>query len=249
MKFINKFKSPNFNKRNSSNIIFIIIHYTALDNFTEAISYLCNKKNKVSSHFLISQKGLIYSLVKEKKRAWHAGQSYWKNYTDLNSLSIGIELDYSKNKLNNKFSKEMITSLQILLNYLTKKYKIDKKNILAHSDISPFRKIDPGPEFPWKKLYFSNLVYMPKNEKKANISLVQNWFNKYGLKSKIKKTYFILSYIGYDTFNVQNDKKLLKKLIKAYQMHYLQSNISGRVDSLTIKTLIIHFLNLVLTRK
>ena len=90
---------------------------------------------------------------------------------------------------------------------------------------------------------------MPKNEKKAKISLVQNWFNKYGLKSKIKKAYFILSYIGYDTFNVQNDKKLLKKLIKAYQMHYLQSNISGRVDSLTIKTLIIHFLNLVLTRK
>ena len=90
MKFIKKFKSPNFDYRNPSLIKFIIIHYTALENSNKAINFLCNKKNKVSSHFLISQQGRIYCLVDEKKRAWHAGIAKWGNYVNINSFSIGI---------------------------------------------------------------------------------------------------------------------------------------------------------------
>ena len=78
MKFINKFKSPNFNNSYIPKIKFIIIHYTALKN-SKSNSFLCDKKNKVSSHFLISQNGSIYSLVDESKRAWHAGNSFWMN--------------------------------------------------------------------------------------------------------------------------------------------------------------------------
>ena len=94
MKLIHKFKSPNFDERTSNKINFIIIHYTAIKSITESIKYLCEKKNKVSAHYVISKKGSIYSLVSEKKRAWHAGQSYWNSIIDINSNSIGVELDY-----------------------------------------------------------------------------------------------------------------------------------------------------------
>ena len=85
MKVIHKFKSPNFNDRKSNTIKFIIIHYTALNSISESIQYLCSKKHKVSTHYLISRKGDVYSMVSEKRRAWHAGKSYWDGICDINS--------------------------------------------------------------------------------------------------------------------------------------------------------------------
>ena len=94
MKLIEDFKSPNFNNRKDKSAIrYIILHYTALNTYKEALEHMCNKKNKVSSHFLISKKGQIFYIVKISKRAWHAGKSYWKGSEDLNSSSIGIEID------------------------------------------------------------------------------------------------------------------------------------------------------------
>ena len=85
MKLIHNFKSPNFNERGFNLVKYIIIHYTALNSAHDSIKYLCSKQNKVSSHYLISSSGKIYSLVSEKKRAWHAGQSYWNGDKDINS--------------------------------------------------------------------------------------------------------------------------------------------------------------------
>ena len=120
MKLIHNFKSPNFNDRKSENIELIIIHYTSLSSISKSIKHLCSKKNNVSSHYLISQKGEIYSLVSEKKRAWHAGQSYWKGKRDINSISIGIELDYSPLGANSKFTRRLNSSLIFLIIYLMK---------------------------------------------------------------------------------------------------------------------------------
>ena len=114
MKYITKYKSPNYNSRKNSKIQLIIIHYTALKNTLDAIAHLCNKENKVSSHYLISQKGIVYNLVDDKLRAWHAGLSFWQDYKDINSISIGIELDYNPYGKNNKFSYKMILSLKKL---------------------------------------------------------------------------------------------------------------------------------------
>merc|ERR1711991_427801 len=108
----------------------IIIHYTALKNTSEAISYLCNKEKKVSSHYLISQNGKIYKLVDDKYRAWHAGKAFWQDVTDINSISIGIELDYSPSGKNNKYTYKMIFSLKKLIQEIQKKYDIGKNNIL-----------------------------------------------------------------------------------------------------------------------
>ena len=108
MKLIHKFKSPNINIRESKKIKYLIIHYTALKDCSESLKYLCNRSKKVSSHYLISQQGDIYNLVSEKMRAWHAGISYWKSETDINSASIGIELDYSPNHTNNTNKKNKL---------------------------------------------------------------------------------------------------------------------------------------------
>ncbi len=248
MKLINKFKSPNFNERKSLGIKFIIIHYTALKNSNEAISYLCDSKNKVSSHYLISQNGDIYLLVDEKFRAWHAGESFWDKYTDINSLSIGIELDFSNHKINNKYSKKMINSLMKLVKILSKKYKIKKNNILGHSDIAPFRKKDPGPKFPWKTLINSNLIFKPNKEIKISLKYVYNWFKFRKFTSKKQISIFILSYIGYNTIGVFANKNKLYKIVKSYQSHFIQSNISCKLDKITLNFMIKHFLNLLLTK-
>ena len=248
MKFINKFKSFSFDKRKKSKINYVIIHYTALENCEKAISHLCNENNKVSSHFIISQKGQIYTLVNEKYRAWHAGVSSWNGESDLNSSSIGIELDYSLKYKNNKFSKNMMRSLSLLLTYILKKYKINNRNVLGHSDIAPFRKKDPGKYFPWKFLYNKNIAFCPDKKNKIYLKILNKWFEKYHFSSKKKIILLLFNFIGYDTSLVVHNNYLFKKLIIAYQTHFIQSNINGIVDDKTFTYIKIHFLTLVLKK-
>ena len=247
MKYITKYKSPNYNSRKNSKIQLIIIHYTALKNTLDAASYLCNKENKVSSHYLISQNGTVYNLVEDKFRAWHAGQAFWQQITDINSVSIGIELDYNPKGKNNKFSFKMIYSLKKLILKLQKNYKINKNNILAHSDIAPFRKKDPGKYFPWQSLSSSNLVMSLKNLKKNEIKIIEKWFYYNNLKSKKQKIILALSLIGYDTREVYKNNKLYNKLIRAYRIRYLNSEEIVKNKSI-YNTLIKHLFNFLLTK-
>ena len=240
MKLNKKFRSPNFNSRKNKRLLFIIIHYTAIENYKKAITHLCNPENKVSCHFLISQNGNIYNLVDENKRAWHAGDSYWKKYIDINSLSLGIELDYSSNKENNRFSKKMINSLLVLLKELKNKYGINSNNILGHSDIAPYRKIDPGLKFPWHKMYGYKLNFK-SNLEEPKINYSKKLLKKNNIKSKKDLALFILSKIGYNTSKAKNEKKLFNKLILAYQSHYLQSNYTGKIDKKTMNCLLKHY--------
>ena len=247
MKYITKYKSPNYNSRNNSEIKLIIIHYTALKNINEAISYLCMKEKKVSSHYIISQNGTIYNLVEDKFRAWHAGEAFWQDFTDINSISIGIELDYSPHGKNNKFSSKMINSLKKLILKLKRNYKINKNSILAHSDIAPYRKKDPGKNFPWKSLSSSKLVLKLKKLKKNELKIIEKWFENYNLKSKKQKIILALSLIGYDTREVYKNAKLYNKLIHAYKIRYLNSENKLKNKSIYI-VLIAHLFSFMLTK-
>ena len=246
MKYITKYKSPNYNSRNNSKIQLIIIHYTALDNTLDAISHLCKKEKKVSSHYLISQNGSVFNLVNDKFRAWHAGQAFWHGITDINSISIGIELDYNPNGKNNKFSFKMIYSLKKLIHKLQKNYKINKNSILSHSDIAPFRKKDPGEHFPWKSLSSSKLVTSLKNLKKNEKKIMEKWFDKNKLILKKTKTILALSLIGYDTREVYGNDKLYNKLVNAYRIKYLKRKTKIKNKSI-YNDLIKHLFNYMLT--
>ena len=153
--------SPNFNpiKRNLKQIKFLIFHYTGMRKESDAIKKLTKIQSEVSSHYFIKKNGDIVLLVPDLYVAWHAGKSSWKNYKSLNKYSIGIEISNSGHQFNyKKFSKKQINSILVLSKFLLKKYKINHKNILGHSDVSPNRKKDPGEKFPWKYLAKKKLV-------------------------------------------------------------------------------------------
>jgi N-acetylmuramoyl-L-alanine amidase len=247
MKLIHKFKSLNFDQRKNKQISFLIIHYTALPSIEESINYLCEKKNKVSCHYIISQNGKIYNLVSEKYRAWHAGKSYWLAEKDINSSSIGIELDFSPNHNNDEYSKSLIDSLILLIRHLKKKYKIDKKNILGHSDIAPYRKIDPGKKFPWQKLYNLNLSYIPKKISLIKLEKIRTWFKKNKINSNKNKILIMLNFIGYDVSKSINSKYFYKILISNYKSHYFQKDTNKGPNTKLINFIELHFCNLLLT--
>ena len=143
-------KSPNHSKkkRKLSKIKYLIIHYTGMQSERVSIDRLLNKQHKVSCHYLISRNGNIIQMVNDDNVAWHAGKSMWKTVTNLNEDSIGIELVNKGHSLGyENFSKKQIKILIDLCLFLKKKYKINKLNILGHSDIAPLRKKIPGKNF------------------------------------------------------------------------------------------------------
>ena len=248
MKLIHKFKSPNFDKRVNKKISYIILHYTALPSIEESINFLCKAENKVSCHYIISQNGQIYNLVAEKNRAWHAGQSKWLAERDLNSASIGIELDFSPNHNNNNFSKLLINALIVLTRYLKKKYNIDKKNILGHSDIAPYRKIDPGKKFPWHKLNQLNLTYHPKAKNILALNKIRIWFKKNKIYTNEQKILIMLNVIGYDISKAINNKYYYGILLNSYRNHFFQRAYLKNSNLKLINFIELHFYNLLLTK-
>ena len=248
MKLIHKFKSLNFDNRDNKKISYIILHYTALPSIDESINFLCKAENKVSCHYIISQNGQIYNLVHEKNRAWHAGQSKWLAESDLNSASIGIELDYSPNHNNNNFSKLLINALIVLTRYLKKKYNIDKKNILGHSDIAPYRKIDPGKKFPWHKFNQLNLTYYPKTKNILALKKIRIWFKRNKIYGNEKKILIMLNVIGYDISKAYNNKYYYRILLNSYRNHFFQRANLKNSNLKLINFIELHFYNLLLTK-
>ena len=221
--------SPNFNtpKRQKKNIKYIIIHYTGMKNELSALNRLTDYKSKVSAHYFIKKNGQIINLVPDLYEAWHAGKSNWKNIQSLNRYSIGIEIQNSGHEnFYEKFSNKQMNSVKKLLRFLTKRYKVNFKNILGHSDIAPNRKKDPGEKFPWKELAKVKLAHWHQLNEKELI--------KYRLK-KInflqEKNFFInLRKIGY--IKVQSKSSINKKrlLIKAFQRRFRQGLVNGIPD-------------------
>jgi N-acetylmuramoyl-L-alanine amidase len=226
---LTRYYSINFDtpKRNRSLIKFVIIHYTGMRKESEAIKKLCDIKSKVSAHYFIKKNGEVLNLVPDLYTAWHAGKSRWKKFRSLNKYSIGIEISNSGHDFKyTKFSKNQISELEKLLRFLIKKYKIQKQNILGHSDISPFRKKDPGEKFPWKQLADKKLCkWHSLNEKKLKESRNSK------LSSYEKRIFFKnLFLIGYSKTIGLNLKSKKIKLIKAFQMRFRQNLINGIID-------------------
>lgn len=146
--------SPNFDRRaDGSTISYVILHYTGMETAQLALARLCSPESKVSAHYVIDEDGTVYQLVDEVNRAWHAGVSYWKGEDDLNSQSIGIELVNPGHACGYRpFPEVQITALKELLRSLYEKHGLNASSLLAHSDVAPDRKEDPGELFPWKEL-------------------------------------------------------------------------------------------------
>ncbi|MEM6584160.1 MAG: N-acetylmuramoyl-L-alanine amidase [Pseudomonadota bacterium] len=159
--------SPNFNERQRP-ITMAVIHYTEMKPIESALERLTTQEGGVSAHYLISEEGVVTQLVPEDKRAWHAGKSFWRGEKDVNSASVGIELDHPGHDPVNggyrAFADAQIDALIPLLARIVKEHDIPRANVVGHSDVAPARKIDPGEYFPWDRLAKHNLC-IPKPAK------------------------------------------------------------------------------------
>jgi N-acetylmuramoyl-L-alanine amidase len=200
----------NFNLRKPN---FIIIHHTAQDSLQQTVKTFTKTETQVSSHYVISDNGKVVQMLNDYLRAWHAGTGSWGKNTDINSSSIGIELD---NNGTEPFTELQINSLLALLTKLKKDYNIPTQNIIGHSDIAPTRKKDPSALFPWKILAEKGFgIWSDELLETAPLD-----FNvEQGLRI-----------IGYDTKN-------LSAAVIAFKLHYIQSKVDDIVDENTKNTI------------
>ena len=221
--------SLNFNrkKRNTNKVKFIIFHYTGMKKEKDAIKRLTDSKSKVSCHYYIKKNGKILKMVPDLYIAWHAGVSAWKNYKFINKNSIGIEISNPghDNKYK-KFNEQQIKSVIKLSRFLIKKYKIQSKFILGHSDISPDRKKDPGEKFPWEYLSKKKIGHWHNLNQKILSKVRNKKIGELDKKTFIKNLYKI----GYSKTLFKKNINYLRILTVAFQRRFRQTLINGKID-------------------
>ncbi|NDP28804.1 MAG: N-acetylmuramoyl-L-alanine amidase [Flavobacterium sp.] len=200
----------NFNLRKPN---FIIIHHTAQDSLAQTLKTFTTTKPQVSAHYVIADDGRVVQMVNDYLRAWHGGAASWGKNTDINSASIGIELD---NNGIEPFSDKQILSLLALLSKLKKDYNIPTQNILGHSDIAPTRKTDPSKLFPWKLLALNGFGIWPDD-------ILEPAPENFNVEQALR-------IIGYNTKN-------LSAAISAFKLHYIQTEVDSVLDEKTINTI------------
>ncbi|MGI9395540.1 MAG: N-acetylmuramoyl-L-alanine amidase, partial [Boseongicola sp.] len=152
--------SPSFgDRRNGEAPSLVVLHYTAMENAEAALEKLCDPETEVSAHYLVAKDGTITRLIDETKRAWHAGDGRWAGRPDVNSRSIGIELD---NDGESFFDDAQMDGLESLLADILERHKLPAKSVIAHSDFAPDRKCDPGRLFDWQRLVAKGLSVWPE---------------------------------------------------------------------------------------
>jgi N-acetylmuramoyl-L-alanine amidase len=154
-----RFESPNFGPRpDGAAVRLIVLHYTAVT-CAEALALLCDPAKEVSSHYLISADGEVLNLVGEDQRAWHAGKGWWGAISDVNSHSIGIEIE---NDGSAPFAARAMRAVEDLVNDLMERHRLPAESVIGHSDLAPVRKTDPGAHFDWQRLARLGLSVWPE---------------------------------------------------------------------------------------
>jgi N-acetylmuramoyl-L-alanine amidase len=203
--------SPNWDER-ALPVTMIVLHYTEMER-EAALRRLTDPEAKVSAHYFISEEGEVVRLVDEDKRAWHAGASYWRGHRDVNSASVGIELDHPGHALGyREFADAQIEALVPLLNDVVRRHDIPRANVVGHSDVAPARKTDPGELFPWDRIAEYRLC-LPRPEK---LELGDPFDNDGAF-------YLALERFGYDITEG-------RKAVEAFQRRWRPERIDGVID-------------------
>jgi N-acetylmuramoyl-L-alanine amidase len=200
--------SPNFGPRRAgAEIQHLILHYTDTPTLAMAVAMLMDPAREASAHYVVDMDGRIVQLVDEKNRAWHAGKSFWAGETDINSTSIGIEIVNPGHTFGHApFPPEQISAVIKLCQDIIARHHILPQHVLAHSDIAPARKQDPGALFPWEELAKNGVGVFPAQTDSFPL-----------------KTADDLAKYGYDIAN-------LTAAITAFQRHFRTENINGEWD-------------------
>ena len=228
MATVTQISSPNFNDRDPSvPLRYIVLHYTGMPTGAAAIQRMCDPAAKVSAHYMIEEDGQVIQLVDESKRAWHAGHSAWGETTDMNSASLGIELVNPGHQNGYRpFPAIQISVLKVVMKGVIERHAMNPKTApLAHAEIAPERKEDPGEFFPWRELADSGLGLWPTPQPAdyghADDDVVQD----------------MLRTIGYPCPPSGFYDRATRSALLAFQRRYEPDNLTGTPERETIARL------------
>lgn len=213
----------------------ILLHYTGMPNAEEALSRLCTPESKVSAHYFVFEDGRIAQSVPESRRAWHAGESYWAGDTDINSASIGIEIANPGHDFGYPdFPSRQIAAVTALCRGIIARRGINPRRVLAHSDVAPSRKQDPGEKFPWRRLADSGVGewVTPSriSDKGPTFALGDESDGVRGLQLALADFGYGIPVTGiFDTKTFD--------VVTAFQRHFRPAKIDGVADGSTLRTL------------
>jgi len=228
--------SPNHGERaHGVKIDILLLHYTGMAATAGAIERLCEPSARVSSHYVIDERGEIVQLVAEARRAWHAGLSSWEGVADINSRSVGIEIANPGHSFGYPdFPDAQIAAVIELGGDIVARHRIRPERVLAHSDVAPRRKRDPGEKFPWQLLFHAGIgawvrpapltpaaAALGPGDKGPEIAQLQAELKRYGY--------------GIETTGVYDDDTAA--VVTAFQRHFRPARVDGRADGSTVKTL------------
>jgi N-acetylmuramoyl-L-alanine amidase len=212
----------------------IILHYTGMPTGAAALALLRDPRLEVSCHYFVWEDGRIVQLVAEDRRAWHAGSSVWKGERDLNSCSIGIEIvNPGHDGGAPPFPEAQIAGLIALLRDISERYAIAPERILAHSDVAPARKVDPGEAFPWERLRREGVGHWV-----APAPIVNGPAMARGAEGPpIRALQAMLALYGYGVELTGVYDKQTETNVAGFQRHFRPARVDGAADGSTVDTL------------
>ncbi len=226
--------SPNFGPRIGGRIDLLLLHYTGMPSCAAAIERLCDPAAEVSAHYVVKENGEVVQLVDEAQRAWHAGRACWAGQRDINSCSIGVEIcNPGHDDGYPPFPDGQIEAVIRLCRSIIARHAIRAVRVLAHSDVAPDRKADPGEKFPWDRLFAAGIGhfvppapivagrYFMRGDEGAPVSALQSLLVRYGYHLEISGVY----------------DEPTERVVAAFQRHFRPALVDGIADSSTLSTL------------
>jgi N-acetylmuramoyl-L-alanine amidase len=226
--------SPNHGARKDGPVDILLLHYTGMPDAQQALDWLCDPQSKVSSHYFVFEDGRVLSLVPEERRAWHAGAARWGDATDINSRSIGIEIANPGHPGGlPPYPDAQVEALIALCRDVVGRHPIPPHRVLAHSDVAPGRKLDPGERFPWARLAEAGIGHWVEPEPLAD----GRFFQRGDSGQPIEALQALLALYGYGVdINGAFDQRM-ENVVAAFQRHFRPARVDGVADRSTIETL------------
>lgn len=220
--------SPNFDARTGPPDM-LILHYTGMATGEAALARMRDPEAKVSAHYMVEEYGRVFALVPEERRAWHAGLSFWRGATDINSGSIGIEIVNPGHELGYPtFPDAQIAAVIDLLTDIRSRWTIPDDRILGHSDVAPGRKEDPGEKFPWKRLAEAGHGLWVEPAAAPGVALAEGDVGTGVFALQAGLTRFGYSCPPSGTYDAWTTT-----VVHAFQSHWRQTDVTGAADGET----------------
>lgn len=212
----------------------IVLHYTGMISGEAALAWLRAPESQVSSHYVVFEDGAVHQLVSESRRAWHAGKSCWHGETDINSSSIGIEIVNPGHDFGYPdFPERQIEAVIELCRDCAERWAIAPEQVLAHSDVAPGRKADPGEKFPWARLHAAGVGHWVE----PAVSASGRYFQRGERGQPIEALQSMLALYGYCIETTCEFDAATEAVVRAFQRHFRPAHVDGVADVSTIETL------------